>query len=60
MTQVAEQQPREAANAAYEGESLVTRTAVDASTRPFSAGEPRTVELKGIATPVEVVSIVWR
>ncbi len=42
------------------GEILVTRATLDAATRTFSAGEPRTVELKGITGPVEIVPIVWR
>jgi class 3 adenylate cyclase len=45
---------------AREGEILVTRATFDASERGFAAGESRTVELKGIATPVEVLAVAWK
>jgi class 3 adenylate cyclase len=42
------------------GEILVTRAALDASDRPVATGGPRTVELKGISEPMEVVPVTWR
>jgi class 3 adenylate cyclase len=42
------------------GQILVSRATLDASKTPFSASEPRTVELKGIATPVEVLTVAWK
>ena len=45
---------------AREGEILVTRATLDGSKTSFSAGEPRTVELKGIAMPVEVLTVAWK
>ena len=40
------------------GEILVS--AETARGTPFRLSEPRTVELKGITEPVEVVSVTWR
>ena len=45
---------------AADGEILVTRSTLEASTRQYASSEPRTVELKGIAKPVEVLSLGWR
>jgi class 3 adenylate cyclase len=45
---------------ARDGEIVVTRATLDAIERPIVAGDPRTVELKGIAAPVEVLSVTWR
>ena len=45
---------------AREGEIVVTRVTLDASKRSFTASEPRTVELKGIATPVDVLTVAWK
>ncbi|HEY3218389.1 MAG TPA: adenylate/guanylate cyclase domain-containing protein [Candidatus Limnocylindria bacterium] len=45
---------------AREGEILVTRTTLDSSQREIATREPRTVELKGITKPIEVLSVVWR
>ncbi|HET7701143.1 MAG TPA: adenylate/guanylate cyclase domain-containing protein [Candidatus Limnocylindria bacterium] len=42
------------------GEILVTRTTLEATGRELATGPARTVELKGIATPVEVLPVVWR
>jgi class 3 adenylate cyclase len=41
------------------GEIVASRTTVG-STSPYAASEPRTVSLKGISEPLEVVSIDWR
>ena len=41
------------------GEILASRATVGADV-PYSVSEPRTVTLKGISEPVEVVSINWR
>jgi class 3 adenylate cyclase len=45
--------------AASGDEILVTRSSLDGSRRTFQLGEPRSVELKGVAGPVEVVAIRW-
>ncbi|HEY7614810.1 MAG TPA: hypothetical protein VH764_17560, partial [Gemmatimonadales bacterium] len=45
--------------AASGDEILVTRSSLDGSRRTFQLGEPRTVELKGVAGAVEVVAIRW-
>jgi class 3 adenylate cyclase len=45
---------------AAESEILVTRSTLDACTRQYVSTAPRTVELKGIAQPVEVLSVAWR
>jgi class 3 adenylate cyclase len=45
---------------AGDGEILVTRAALDASAGDVATGAPRTVELKGIADPVEVLPVAWR
>ncbi len=42
------------------GEILATRGTLDATAHAFSTGTPRSVELKGIAEPVEVLSVEWR
>jgi class 3 adenylate cyclase len=42
------------------GEILASRSSVDMCGATYSLSEPRTVTLKGIAEPVEVVSIDWR
>jgi class 3 adenylate cyclase len=42
------------------GEILVSRSTVEGTPVRYSQSEPRTVTLKGIAEPVEVVSIEWR
>ncbi|MFL5778383.1 MAG: adenylate/guanylate cyclase domain-containing protein [Chloroflexota bacterium] len=41
-------------------EILATASTVKQARRSFAASEPRVMELKGIAEPVEVVSIAWR
>jgi class 3 adenylate cyclase len=46
--------------AAGSGEILVTAEALSTAGRGFPQSGRRTLELKGIATPVEVVSIDWR
>jgi class 3 adenylate cyclase len=45
---------------AGDGEILVTRAALDASADDVATGAARTVELKGIADPVEVLPVAWR
>ena len=45
---------------AAEGQILVSRSTLDASTRPYQSSDPRTVDLKGIAQPVELVTVAWR
>jgi class 3 adenylate cyclase len=45
---------------AREGEVLATRATLDDATRPFASREPRIVELKGIALPIEVLTVDWR
>ena len=45
---------------AGEGEILVTRATLDTSARDLATGEPRSVSLKGIAEPVELVPLIWR
>ena len=45
---------------AGEGEILVTRETLDASARAYASGDARTVQLKGIVEPVEVLPIAWR
>ena len=42
------------------GEIVVTRSTIDESKRTFTTTGARTVELKGIAEPVEVLSVSWR
>lgn len=46
-------------NLAAGGEILVSATTIE-GLRNFPVSEPRTVNLKGIANPVVVVSIDWR
>jgi class 3 adenylate cyclase len=46
--------------AAVGGEILASRETVAAASSRFAVSEPRTVELKGVAEPVDVVSIDWR
>lgn len=43
-----------------EGGEIVASRATIGSDSPYPASEPRTVSLKGIAEPMEVVSIDWR
>ena len=45
---------------AGEGEILVTRPTLERSGRTVSTRDARTVELKGLSVPVEVVAIDWR
>jgi class 3 adenylate cyclase len=45
---------------AAEGEILVTRATFDAGASAYQTGEPRTVELKGIDEPVDVLPVIWR
>jgi class 3 adenylate cyclase len=45
--------------AADGGEILVSRVTVDATRRSFPIAAERTLELKGFATPTDVVSIGW-
>jgi len=45
--------------AANGSEILVSRATVDAAGRPFPVTAERTLELKGIAAPTDVVSIGW-
>ena len=45
--------------AANGSEILVSRTTLDAAPRSFKVTEKRTLELKGIAAPTDVVSIGW-
>ena len=45
--------------AANGSEILVSRATIDAARRSFPVTGERTLELKGIATPTEVVSIAW-
>jgi class 3 adenylate cyclase len=45
---------------AGDGEILVTRATLDASARACATGDARTVQLKGIVEPVEVLPIAWR
>lgn len=47
------------AAAAGASEVLVSRATLDAARRSFAVADVRTVELKGIAAPTEVVSIAW-
>jgi len=42
------------------GEILVSRGTLDRATNSFPLGDSRTVELKGISGPVEVVQVGWR
>jgi class 3 adenylate cyclase len=45
---------------AADGDEILVSTGTLASARHrFSASEPRTVELKGVSTPMEVVSVAW-
>ena len=46
--------------AAIGGEILATRGGLEGSRRSFELGEARSLELKGIADPVDVVTIRWR
>jgi len=41
------------------GEIVASRKTVDGAAGSVSVSEPRSVELKGIAEPVEVVTIEW-
>lgn len=42
------------------GELLVSRATLDAATgAEFEAGEPRTVELKGVGDPMELLPVAW-
>ena len=43
-----------------EGGEIVASKATVGSTSPYPASEPRTVTLKGLSEPVDVVSIDWR
>ena len=45
--------------AAEGGEILVSRATLDAARRTFTVAGQRTLELKGIAAPTDVVSIGW-
>ena len=45
---------------AGEGEILVTRPTLDGSERTYATGAARSVELKGIEGPVEVLPVSWR
>jgi class 3 adenylate cyclase len=47
-------------SAAEAGEILVSRATLDAIPGRFAASPPRTLTLKGIANPVEVVAVDWR
>jgi class 3 adenylate cyclase len=47
-------------NAADGGEILVSATTISAARRSFEESGRRTLELKGIAAPVEVISVAWR
>jgi class 3 adenylate cyclase len=47
-------------DAADGGEILVSAATLDAARKAFSTSGRRTVELKGLSAPVEVVSIAWR
>jgi class 3 adenylate cyclase len=42
------------------GEILASRASVEGCEGTYSLSEPRTVNLKGITEPVDVVSIDWR
>jgi class 3 adenylate cyclase len=42
------------------GEILISASSVDGASVPFGLSEPRTVTLKGISEPVDVVSVDWR
>lgn len=41
-------------------EILMTRSSLDRSRRSFDLGDDRTVELKGMSDPVDVVAVRWR
>jgi class 3 adenylate cyclase len=41
-------------------EILVSRVTLDAAGNPYRLSEPRTVSLKGISKPLEVVAVEWR
>ena len=43
-----------------EGGEIVASRATVGSSSPYPASEPRTVELKGLSEPMEVVSVDWR
>jgi class 3 adenylate cyclase len=47
-------------SAAEAGEILASRSTLEAIAGRFAASPPRTVQLKGISQPVEVVAIDWR
>ncbi len=40
-------------------EILASRAALDASRADAAVSEPRTLELKGLADPLEVVTVEW-
>jgi class 3 adenylate cyclase len=42
------------------GEILVSKETLDGTASSYRASEPRSLELKGIAEPVEVVAVDWR
>ena len=42
------------------GEILASRVTLDGVSRAFTISQPRTVTLKGIAEPMEIVALVWR
>jgi class 3 adenylate cyclase len=42
------------------GEILASRTSVEATANRYSASRPRSVQLRGISQPVELVAIDWR
>jgi class 3 adenylate cyclase len=48
------------AGAAQAGEILASRTSVEATAIRFEVSEARSVQLRGISQPVEVVAIDWR
>jgi len=41
-------------------EILVSAETLEAVSKPFAAGEPRAVSLKGIARPIEVCAVDWQ
>jgi class 3 adenylate cyclase len=45
---------------AQAGEILASRTSVEATPHRFPVSQPRSVQLRGISQPVEVVAIDWR
>jgi len=42
------------------GEVVASRETLEAAGGLYTASDPRTVELKGISEPVEVLSVSWR